>query len=75
MKTTITIKSDELDKEELRVILQAIRTVEKRVFPFKKIWISAEVPELSTDEMMEVLNSVNPPLSYGPVLFRFLDET
>jgi len=74
MKMTITIKSDELDKDELRVILQAIRTVEQRAFPEKKIYVSAEVPELSSDDMTEILTSIKPPYGYGPVIFKFRDK-
>ncbi len=74
MKTTITIKSDELDKDELRVILQAIRAVEQRAFPEKKIYISVEAPELSSDDMTEILTSIKPPYDYGPVIFKFRDK-
>lgn len=69
MNTKILIDSDHLSKADLRVLLQVIRTAEQQVFPEKEISIFVMAPELKTQEMIELLGSINPPLRYGPVVF------
>jgi len=71
MKINLSIKSDELDKEDLRALLQAIRDCEMANFKEKKIFVSAEVPEMSSDDMTEILTSIKPPYDYGPVIFKY----
>lgn len=74
MKVNLSVKSDQLSKEDLRALLQAIRDCEKATFPDKEIYVSAEAPELSTDEMTEILTSIKPPYDYGPVIFKYAEE-
>ncbi len=71
MKVNLSVKSNQLNKEDLRALLQAIRDCEVATFPDKEIYVSAEVPELSTDKMTEILVSIKPPYNYGPVIFRY----
>jgi len=74
MKVKIVINATGMTKEDMRALLQAIRDCEMATFPDKKIYVSAEVPELSTDEMTEILTSIRPPYNYGPVIFKYSEE-
>jgi len=58
--TNIIIYGDDLTKEDIRAILQAIRDAEQTNFRDKKISIFVSVPALSTQEMEEVIRSVEP---------------
>ena len=71
MKIKVIVQSEQLSKDDLRHLLQAIRDCEQNCFREKEIWISAEAPELSSDEMTEVLSSIRPPYEYGPVIFNY----
>jgi len=75
MKITVQIKSEQLNKEDLRVLLQAIRDCEQKNFKDKEIFIGVEAPDLTTDEMTEILVSIKPPFAYGPVIFKYGRET
>jgi hypothetical protein len=66
MKTTISLQSEQLNKEDVRALLQAIRLCEMANFLNKEIRIFIEVPELTTDEMNEILKSIKPPYVWGP---------
>jgi len=68
MEVKVTIRSKELSKEELQVLLQAIRDCEIKSFPNKEISIWIEVPELTSAECAEILASIKPPYKYGPVI-------
>jgi len=70
MKITISIKSDQLDAEALRVLLQAIRTCEMSHFPTKLINISIVAPEMSTEEMKTLLTGIEPPYDVGPIVLE-----
>lgn len=66
MEVTITVQSEELSKEELRALIQAIRDCEQRSFPDKVIYIWIDAPELSRVECEEILTSIKPPYKSGP---------
>lgn len=70
MKTAIHVQSDQLDKEDVRALLQAIRLCETGTFPDKEIRILVEVPELTGDETEEILTSIKPPFKYGLEIFK-----
>jgi len=74
MKINLSVTSDQLNKEDLRALLQAIRDCEMATFPDKEIYVSAEAPELGTDEMTEILTSIKPPYYYGPVIFKYEEK-
>ena len=74
MKVNLLVKSDQLNKEDLRALLQAVRDCEMATFPNKEIYVSAEAPELSEDDMLDILTSIKPPYNYGPVIFKFREE-
>ena len=69
MKSTVSLKSDQLNKEDLRALLQAIRDCEMSNFPNKEIRIWLDVPELSVDECRAILTGIKPPYGYGPFTF------
>lgn len=71
MRVVVTIKSDQLSKEDLAKLLQAIRDVEQAQFKDKGIYIQVEAPDLTTDEMGEILKGIEPPFNYGPVIFKY----
>jgi len=73
MKINMSIKSDELNKEDLRALMQAVRDCEMATFPEKKIYISVEAPDMSSDDMTDILTSIKPPYDYGPVIFQYSD--
>lgn len=68
MKTEISIKSDYLTPEELRGLLQVIRTAEQRFFPDKAILILVDAPDMKVQEVTDLLASLNPPLPHQLVL-------
>ncbi|MBA7642706.1 hypothetical protein ES703_50412 [subsurface metagenome] len=68
MEVKITIESKQLSKEELRLLIQAVRDCEQKSFPEKDISIWIDAPELTSEEMTEILNSIKPAYKYGPFL-------
>ena len=70
MKTTIQVQSDQLNKEDVTALLQAIRLCEMATFPDKEIRIRVEVPELTAAETKEILTSIKPSFKYGPGGFQ-----
>jgi len=70
----VTIQSEKLSKDDLQALLQSIRDCEQKLFKDKEIYISAEAPELTTDEMGEILKKIRPPFTYGPVIFKYKEE-
>ena len=74
MKINMSIKSDQLNKEDLRALLQAIRDCEMATFPEKEIFVKVEAPDMSSSDMTDVLTSIKPPYNYGPVIFKYVDK-
>lgn len=70
MEVSFSVKSDQLDKEDIRALLQAIRGCEMATFPEKEIYVSVEAPDMSTSEMTDLLRSIKPPYDHGPAIFR-----
>lgn len=66
MKTNILLWSQELTREDLRLLLQAIRDSEQTNFPEKFIGIFVSVDDLTTAECEEIIGSIKPPFKYGP---------
>jgi len=71
MRVKVIVQSEQLSKDDLRCLLQALRDCEQSFFREKEIWISVGAPELSSNEMTEVLTSIRPPYEYGPVIFAY----
>jgi len=71
MRTNTSIKSEELNKEDLRALLQAIRDCEMAAFPQKHIYVTVEAPDMTSEDMTEILTSIKPSYDYGPVIFKF----
>jgi len=70
VKVKLTLESEQLDKEELRCLIQSIRDCEIKYFPNKEISIWVEVPDLPTEECAEILASIKPPYGRGPTIIR-----
>ena len=73
MEVKVTIRSQQLTKEEVQRLLQSIRDCEQESFPNKEISIWIEVPELTGSECAEILTSIKPPYEYGPHVVKFKD--
>lgn len=69
MKTNILLWSQELTREDLRLLLQAIRDCEQSNFPEKFIGIFTSADDLTTAECEEIIASIKPPFKYGPRVF------
>ena len=74
MKVIFSITSYQLTKEDIRALLQAIRDCEMATFPQKEIYVSAEAPDMTSEDMTDILTSIKPPYDYGPVIFKFRDK-
>ena len=70
MKVELSLTSDQLDKDDIRALLQAIRSCEMAPFPKKEISIKVEAPDCSMDDMGEILRSIKPPYGRGPFSFK-----
>lgn len=68
MEVKLTLVSQQLDKETVQRLLQAIRDCEQKYFLDKEISILIEVPELSEAECKQILTSITPPYGYGPLI-------
>ena len=66
MKINIVIFSEELTKEDIRLLLQSIRDFEQTSLPHREIGVAVFIPELSTDECREVVKDIKPPFKHGP---------
>jgi hypothetical protein len=64
----VVIYSEDLTKDDLRLLLQSIRDCEQNSFPDKTIVVAVFVPELSTQEITEILSQMKPPFKQGPVV-------
>ena len=67
MRVKITIQSQELSKDELRLLIQSIRDCEQKHFPNKEIFIWMDLPQLTKEEASEILASIKPSYRYGPI--------
>ena len=65
MKVKVIFQSQQLTKEELRLLIQGIGDCEMRSFPDKEITIWIEAPELSAADSKQILTSIKPPYSGG----------
>jgi len=74
LKVNMSIKSDQLNKEDLRALLQAVRDCEMATFPQKHIYVTVEAPDMTSEDMTEILTSIKPPYDYGPVIFKYRDK-
>jgi len=68
MKMNVVVYSEDLTKDDLRLLLQSIRDCEQTSFPDKTIVVAVFVPELSTQEVTEILSQMKPPFKQGPVV-------
>ncbi len=64
MKIKLSLESQQLTKEELRLLIQSIRDCEQKSFRDKEIAIWIEAPELSASDCEQILASIKPPYTY-----------
>ena len=65
IRIKLTIQSNQLSKEDLQLLIQAIRDCEQKSFPDKEISILIEAPELIAVEANEILGSIRPQYKSG----------
>ncbi|GAH26775.1 unnamed protein product [marine sediment metagenome] len=68
IRVKVTIQSNQLSKEDLQLLIQAIRDCEQKSFPDREIYIWIDVPELATAEATEILTSIKPPYNERIIL-------
>ena len=69
MKVKLSLESQQLTKEELQHLIQAIRDCEQQFFPDKEIAIWIEAPELSAQQCEQILASIKPPYRNGATIY------
>ncbi len=75
MKMNVVVCSEELTKEDVRALLQSIRDCEQNSFPDKTIVVAVFVPELSTEDVTEILSQMKPPFKQGPVVLAGITDS
>ena len=70
MNSVITIRSSQLDKDDLKKLLQSIRDCEQANFPDKVISIILEVPEMSEEEGVKLLEGIKPTFGGGMLVAK-----
>jgi len=60
VKVNISVRSDQLDKEDVRALLQAIRDCERATFPEKQTYVSCVIPEMNKKDLKNILDSIRP---------------
>ena len=74
MKMNVVVYSEELTKEDIRLLLQDVRDCEQNSFPDKTIVVTVFVPELSTKDVTEILSQIKPPFKQGPVVLAGIND-
>ena len=69
----VVVYSEELNKEDVQMLLQSIR--ERNSFPDKTIVVAVFVPELSTQDVTEILSQMKPPFKQGPVVLAGINDS
>ena len=66
MKINIVVYSDDLTRDDVALLLQAIRDCEQKLFPQKEIGIFLFAPALTTSAATEIVAGIKPPFAHGP---------
>lgn len=74
MKMNVVVYSEELAKEDIRLLLQSIRDCEQKSFPDKTIAVAVFVPELSMEEVTVILSQIKPPFKQGPAVLAGVSD-
>lgn len=64
MKATITIQLEDVTIPEIQSILQFARDIEQNDTERIKMGVFCDVPELTTNEVNEMLSTIKPPFVY-----------
>ena len=75
MKMNVVVYSEELNKEDVQMLLQSIRDCERNSFPDKTIVVAVFVPELSTQDVTEILSQMKPPFKQGPLVLAGITDS
>jgi hypothetical protein len=59
----IILMSDELSKDDIQKLIQAIRDCEQKYFREKGLGVFLFVPTLTSEECSEILKSIQPPFA------------
>jgi hypothetical protein len=70
MKAEIVVTFEGIQPHELKDALQGLRNVEQEDPERITMFAMVTAPELSTDEVVSLLKSLNPPLPYMKVLTK-----
>lgn len=68
MRISIVISGEDFTREDLRLLLQGIRDQEQKFSQNKEMFMAVSAPELTAQEMVEILGSLNPPFKQGPIV-------
>ena len=60
MKSNIVIYSEQLVKEDIQILLQAIRDCEQKYFKNKEVGIAVFAPALSKGQCQELISNIAP---------------
>ncbi|MFP3975883.1 MAG: hypothetical protein ACLFVK_06650 [Dehalococcoidia bacterium] len=66
----ITIESNQLTKDDLQVLLQAVRGCEQQHFKDKAVYIVVEAPELWSRDVSAIIAGIDPRVGCSPIVFR-----
>ena len=75
MKMNVVVYSEEMNKEDVRALLQSIRDCEQKSFPDKTIVVAVFVPELSTEDVNAILSQMKPSFKQGPVVLAGITDS
>ena len=70
MNSVITIRSSQLDKDDLKKLLQSIRHCEQANFPDKVISITMDVPEMPVEEVVKLIKGIKPDFGGGLLVLK-----
>ncbi len=68
MKISVFICGEDFTREDLRLLLQGIRDQEQKFSQDKEMFMAVSAPELTAQEMVEILSSLKPPFKQGPIV-------
>jgi len=64
MKVNIVIYSEQLAREDIQALLQAIRDCEQKHFKSKEVGIAIFAPALSKEECRELISGIKPGFTH-----------
>ena len=68
MRISVVICGEDFTREDLRILLQGIRDQEQKFSHDKEMFMAVSAPELTVQEMVDILSSLKPPFKQGPIV-------